>query len=82
VRIPHCPCPAAQSKGQPVNALDAPERSLAFREREITVNVTRAAQDVRLLLIISALVGLRARTTRDRTSMFVLTVRQVPGAID
>ena len=78
VRIPRRQCPAAQSRGRPVNALDAPERSLAFREREITVNVTRAAQHVGLLLIISALVGPRARTRRDRTSMFVLTVRQAP----
>src|SRR5277367_2320638 len=42
VRIPRCPCPAAQSRGRPVNALDAPERPLAFPEREITVNVEAA----------------------------------------
>lgn len=41
--------------------LDAPERSLAFPEREITVNVTRAAQHARLRLTIPALVGLRGR---------------------
>jgi hypothetical protein len=59
-----------------------PERSLAVPEREITVNVARAVQHARLRPIISALVGLRARIRRGRTSMFVLTVRQADGAID